>query len=84
MRPEGNPPKDTSGQNNSRFVKIAKYAAIGVQFPSTLIGGLVLGYLLDEFLGTSPWGIIILTFVAFIGGVVQLIYWVRRFGNEKP
>ncbi len=83
MRPEADPSEDRADQSNSRFVRIAKYAAIGLQFPSTIIGGLVLGYLVDKFLGTSPWGVTILTFVAFAGAVAQLIQWVRRFGNEK-
>ncbi len=68
---------------NPRFVKIAKYTAIGLQFPSTIIGGLVLGYLVDNFLGTSPWFLIAMTFLAFIGAVIQLIRWVRHLGVEK-
>jgi ATP synthase protein I len=83
VRPEADPSGDRADQSNSRFVRIAKYAAIGLQFPSTIIGGLALGYLVDKFLGTAPWGVTILTFVAFVGAVAQLIQWVRRFGNEK-
>ena|SRR2546425_12729465 len=83
VRPEGDPPEDAAGRTNPRLVKIAKYAAIGLQFPSTIIGGFVLGYLVDNFLGTSPWFLIVFTFLAFIGAVVQLIQLARRFGAEK-
>ena len=83
MRPERDLPDETAERTNPRFAKIAKYAAIGFQFPSTIIGGFVLGYLVDNFLGTSPWFLIILTFLAFVGAVMQLIQWVRRFGAEK-
>ncbi len=83
MRPEGDLPEEREGSTNPRFVKIAKYTAIGLQFPSTIIGGIVLGYLVDNFLGTSPWFLIAMTFVAFVGAVMQLIHWVRRFGAEK-
>ena len=83
MRPEGDLPENGAGRANPRFVKIAKYTAIGLQFPSTIIGGLVLGYLVDNFLGTSPWFLIAMTFVAFVGAVMQLIQWGRRLGAEK-
>jgi ATP synthase protein I len=83
VRPKGDPPEDKADQTNSRFVKIAKYTAIGLQFPSTIIGGLALGYLVDKFFGTSPWGVIMLTFVAFVTAVAQLIQWVRRFATKN-
>ena len=44
----GNPP---SGQEDKTppFVKFSKYAAIGLEFPSTILGGLGLGYVLDQY-----------------------------------
>lgn len=83
MRPEGDVPEDTAGRTNPRFVKIAKYLAVGLQFPSTIVAGLVMGYLVDNFLGTAPWFLIIFTFGAFVGAVMQLIQWARRFGTGK-
>lgn len=64
------------------YLKLAKYAAIGLEFPSTVIGGIVLGYLLDVYLDTSPWFAIALTLVAFSGACIRLVQWVRRFASE--
>jgi F0F1-type ATP synthase assembly protein I len=83
VRPEGDLPENRVGKTNPRFVKIAKYTAIGLQLPSTIIGGFVLGYLADRFLGTSPWLLIAMTFLAFVGAVIHLVQLVRRFGTDR-
>ena len=69
---------------NSRLAKIAKYMAIGVQFPSTIFAGLVVGYLMDRYFDTSPWLLVAMAFGSFFVAVIQLIQWARRFSKENP
>jgi F0F1-type ATP synthase assembly protein I len=83
VAPTGGLPDEGQEKVDSRFAKIAKYTAIGIQFPSTILGGFVVGYFLDSYFDTAPWFLIVTTFAAFIGAVAQLIQWVRRFGAEK-
>ena len=82
QRGDGYPP---SGQEDKTpaFVKISKYAAIGLEFPSTILGGLALGYVLDKYLDTSPWFIMTLTLFALVGAFVRLIVMLRRFSGNK-
>ncbi len=77
-----NPP---SGQEDKTlaFVKFSKYAAIGLEFPSTILGGLALGYVLDLYFDTSPWFIMSLTLLALVGAFVRLIVMLRRFSGDK-
>ena len=84
MSREGEPPEEPADRNSARFVKIAKYAAIGIQFPSTIFAGLVVGYLLDRYLGTDPWLLVAMAFGGFFVAVAQLIQWVRRLSKENP
>ena len=84
MSREGEPPDEPADRSPARFVRIAKYAAIGLQFPSTILAGLVVGYLLDGYFGTSPWLLVAMAFGGFFVAVFQLIQWGKRFGKENP
>ena len=55
------------------------YLGVAFELPGTIIGGLAVGYFLDKYFGTSPWLLITLTVVAFIGAFVRLVRWVRFF-----
>jgi F0F1-type ATP synthase assembly protein I len=51
--------------------------------PGTILGGLLVGYLLDNYFGTSPWFLIALTAIAFAGAFVRLVRWVKFFARER-
>jgi F0F1-type ATP synthase assembly protein I len=62
--------------------KAGLYLGVAFELPGTIIGGLAVGYFLDEYFQTSPWLLITLTLVAFIGAFVRLIYWARFFTRK--
>jgi len=82
VKREGNLDVKKTGQENSPFANIAKYAAIGLEFPGMAIGGFFLGYLIDRYFNTSPWFTVTITFFGFFGAVIRLVQWLRRFANE--
>ncbi|KXG84568.1 AtpZ/AtpI family protein [Agrobacterium bohemicum] len=43
------------------------------EFISAIIVGAMLGYLLDYFVGTSPWGMIVLLLLGFCAGVLNVL-----------
>jgi F0F1-type ATP synthase assembly protein I len=57
--------------------KTGLYMGVAFELPGTIIGGLALGYLLDRYFGTSPWLLIALTVLAFVGAFARLVRWVR-------
>jgi len=72
--PTGIPEKD------SPFLRRAGlYIAVGFEVPSTILGGLLVGYLLDRYFDTSPWLLISATFVAFVAACLRLVRWVQFF-----
>ena len=79
MIPKEEPRNRIQGKKIPPFANVAKYVAIGVEFPSTIIGGLVLGYLIDLYFDTSPWFASALAFLAFVGAIVRLVQWLQRF-----
>jgi len=54
-----------------------------LELPSTIIGGLFLGYLIDLYFGTSPWFTATLAIVAFVGAVVRLVQWLQHFSGDR-
>ncbi|OGP53974.1 MAG: hypothetical protein A2W66_12150 [Deltaproteobacteria bacterium RIFCSPLOWO2_02_56_12] len=72
------------GKPEPLFVKVGKYAAIGLEFPSTVLGGFFLGYLLDRYLSSSPWFMASFTILALIGAFIRLVRLLERFsGDDK-
>jgi F0F1-type ATP synthase assembly protein I len=70
---------DKGQQKEPLYLKYGKYAAIGLEFPSTVIGGLLLGYFIDQHFGSSPWFTVSLTLLALIGAFVRLFQLLKRF-----
>ena len=71
------------GNNESRYVRISKFAAAGLEFPSTILGGLLLGYTLDNQFKTSPWLTTILTLVALVGAFIRLFQWINYLSKKQ-
>ena len=59
------------------------YLGVAFELPGTIIGGLAVGYFLDQYFGTSPWLLIALTAVAFAGAFARLVRWVKFFTQER-
>jgi len=74
---------DRAINNEPNYLKFSKYAAAALEFPSTVLGGMFLGYLLDSYFNLSPWLTTILTFVALIGAFARLFQLLRYFSRDK-
>lgn len=75
---------DRQQDRQSPFLrKAGLYLGVAFELPATILGGLAVGYFLDEYFETSPWLLIGLTVIAFAGAFVRLVYWVRFFTRER-
>jgi F0F1-type ATP synthase assembly protein I len=75
--------QDKDTESESSYLKVGKYAAAGLEFPTTILGGLLLGYFLDRYFETSPWFTTVLTLVALVGSFIRLFQWVNYFSRRK-
>lgn len=83
MRQGGDLGNIEPGKNSFPFGKAAKYLAVGLEFPSTIIGGLFLGYFLDLYWDTSPWFTTALTLLALVGAFIRLVQCLKRFSDQE-
>ena len=71
-------------ENRSPILRRAGlYLGVAFELPGTILGGLVVGYFADDYLGSSPWLLIACTAVAFVGAFIRLVQWVRVFARER-
>ena len=59
------------------------YLGIAFELPGTILGGLLVGYLLDNYFNTSPWLLIAVTAIAFTGAMVRLVRWINFLARER-
>jgi F0F1-type ATP synthase assembly protein I len=65
--------------NDSQLVKAGRFAALGTEFGVTIVAGVVLGYYLDEWLGTSPLLMLVVSMAAFGGSIYRMVAMLKRF-----
>ena len=59
------------------------YLGVAFELPGTILGGMVVGYFLDEYFGSSPWLLISSTTLAFVGAFIRLVRWAKFFSRER-
>ncbi|WP_159946818.1 AtpZ/AtpI family protein [Rhizobium sp. 18065] len=57
---------------------------ISSEFISAVIVGALLGYLFDHFVGTTPWGMIVLLLLGFCAGVLNVMRTVGVVASPHP
>ena len=65
-----------AGKDN--LVAGARYMAFGTELALTVIVGVYLGYKADQYLGTEPWLMLLLTLGGFYAAVRRLLWSLNR------
>jgi F0F1-type ATP synthase assembly protein I len=63
--------------------KAGVLVAMALELPGSIIGGLFIGYLLDNYFDTSPWIMMALTTLGFTAACIRLVRWARYFSEER-
>ena len=63
--------------------KAAKYAAVGLEFPTTVAAGLFLGYYLDEYFGTRPWLVLVVGLLGLVAALYRMVVLLRHFSQDR-
>jgi len=66
----------------SPLVRYGRYGALAFEFSGTIAAGTAVGYLLDRWLRTEPYGVTLCTLLAVAGGFARLIQVLRRFDRR--
>jgi len=59
--------------------RLAELSSVGLVLPSGIAVGFLFGYLLDKWLGTRPWLLLVFTVLGIISGLLSLIRGIRKY-----
>jgi ATP synthase protein I len=65
------------------FRKLAELSSIGLMLPSSIIVGLFFGYVLDRWLGTAPWLLLIFTVLGVVSGLLSLFRALKKYEKDQ-
>ena len=77
-RPSENEAGQGAGSDSSA---LARGMRLSAEFVAGILVGAAIGWLLDRWLGTTPWGMILLLLLGFAGGILNMI---RAAGMVPP
>lgn len=66
------------------FRKLAELSSIGLMLPSSIIVGLFFGYILDRWLGTRPWLLLVFTVLGVVSGLLSLFRALKKYDRDQP
>jgi F0F1-type ATP synthase assembly protein I len=74
-----NEPGEQDPDATERRQLTIQMTALGLEFSGSVLGGLIGGYYLDEWLGTKPWLLLIGVFGGLVTAVARLLVLTKRF-----
>jgi ATP synthase protein I len=64
--------------------RLSELASLGLVLPSSIAVGLFFGYLLDRWLGTAPWLLLIFTVLGVVSGLLSLYRALKKQMRDEP
>ena len=61
------------------IVRYGRYGAVAFEFTGGIAAGALIGWWIDGRWGTEPYGLLVMTLLAVVGGFIRLIRVLRRF-----
>lgn len=78
---ESNPLADRAARDMSGWNRGMR---LGSEFVAAILVGAVIGYLLDLWLGTSPWLMLVMLLVGFVAGVLNVVRSAEQMNKAAP
>ena len=64
--------------------KLAELSSLGLVLPSSIAVGLFFGYLLDRWLGTAPWLLLLFLALGVVSGFLSLFRALKKQMKDEP
>jgi len=61
------------------YKKIIEVSSLALMLPSSIIVGLVFGHLLDKWLNTEPWMMLLFFFLGTASGIISLFRGINKY-----
>jgi len=64
---------------NGPIVRYGRYGALAFEFSGTIAGGVMVGWAIDRWLETAPYGLVACTLISVVGGFIRMIVILKSF-----
>jgi ATP synthase protein I len=81
---EGGEAEAESGAATKDMTALSRGIRLGTEFIAAILVGAGVGYFLDQWLGTSPWILLVMLMVGFAAGVVNVTRSVEAINKAAP
>jgi ATP synthase protein I len=71
------------GGKRDDFRKIAEMSSVALVLPSSIAVGLFFGYMLDKWLHTDPWMLLLFLVFGIVSGFTSLFRALRKYEKEE-
>ena len=71
------------GGKREDFRKLAEMSSVALVLPSSIAVGLFFGYVLDKWLHTDPWMLLLFLVLGIISGFTSLFRALRKYDKEE-
>ena len=71
------------GGKRDDFRKIAEMSSVALVLPSSIAVGLFFGYMLDKWLRTDPWMLLLFLVFGIVSGFTSLFRALRKYEKEE-
>jgi ATP synthase protein I len=61
------------------YKKIIEVSSLALMLPSSIVVGLFFGYMLDKWLKTSPWMMLLFFFLGTASGLISLLRGINKY-----
>jgi ATP synthase protein I len=62
--------------------KLAEASSAGLILPSSIAVGLFFGYLLDKWLGTAPWLLLVFLVLGIVSGLLSMYRALKKYSKD--
>jgi ATP synthase protein I len=76
-----------AGEGQDRTIGRTKFGVglqVGIELVAGVVGGALLGFALDRWLGTAPLFLIVFFMLGAVAGTANAYRWLRRFSESFP
>lgn len=63
--------------------RAGRFLALGFEFSGSVVGGMIVGYWIDGYVGTSPLFLVVFAVLALSGAVYRLLWVLRRMDESE-
>jgi F0F1-type ATP synthase assembly protein I len=78
-----NPPEPPRPPKRGKYQRLAEISSLGLVLPSSIVVGMLMGYLLDKLFGTGHWLFGVFTLLGIVSGFLTLFRGLKKMEGDK-